>query len=75
MERSHMNVTQLFSPEQVVNRYVELRRPSETIVSTRRAIVDIRSTLPLCSLTDRELADLVAASAIEQGCVVAFDNE
>ena len=70
-----MNVIQLLSPEQAIDSYIQSRGSTASIISTGRAILNIRSAIPRCALTDRELADLIAASAIEQGRGVAFDDD
>jgi hypothetical protein len=57
----------------VVDQYVESRRNAEWPISTSYALLAIRTVLPRCDLSDRELANLVAASAIKRGRNVAFD--
>lgn len=57
----------------VIDHYVDTRRGYDRPISTSQAVVAIRSALPGCLLTDRELSDLVAASAIRRGRNVAFD--
>lgn len=57
----------------VVDQYVESRRNPEWPISTGYALRAIRTVLPDCGLSDRQLAELVAASAIRRGRNVAFD--
>lgn len=59
--------------EDVVDHYVERRSTPTGQVSTRHAVTAIRMIVPGCSLSDKELADMVAASAVSRGCAVAFD--
>lgn len=58
---------------QLVQHYVDTRRAIEP-VSTRHALVALRTILPNCTLTDRELADLVAAAAIRRRLNISFDG-
>lgn len=57
----------------VVEQYVRSRRPANPAVSTELAVRAIRTAIPNCELSNRELSDLVAASAIRNGRSVAFD--
>jgi len=57
----------------VVDQYVESRRNPEWPISTGYALRAIRTVLPGCELSDRQLAELVAATAIRKGRNVAFD--
>lgn len=57
----------------VVDQYVESRRDPEWPISTGYALRAIRTVLPHCDLSDRQLAEMVAASAIRRGRNVAFD--
>jgi hypothetical protein len=57
----------------IVDHYIEARRGSAVPISTGRAIRAIRTVLPRCEMTDRQLADMIAASAIRSGRNVAFD--
>lgn len=59
--------------DQVVDHYVDITSRSRRMISTTQAIRAIRAALPNCRLSDRELADLVAAAAIRKGSDVAFD--
>jgi hypothetical protein len=58
----------------VVDQYVESRRDPEWPISTGYALRAIRTVLPNCALSDRQLAEMVAASAIRRGRNVAFDG-
>lgn len=58
----------------VVDQYVESRRNPEWPISTGSALVAIRTVLPNCGLSDQQLAEMVAASAIRRGRNVAFDR-
>ncbi|MGO4838000.1 hypothetical protein AB4144_37720 [Rhizobiaceae sp. 2RAB30] len=57
----------------VVEQYVESRKNPALPISTSYALLAIRTVLPRCELSDRELADMVAASAIRKRRIVAFD--
>lgn len=59
------------SIDQVVKHYVESR--SSSVVYTRTAIRAIRTLTPACPLDDRELTELLARHAIEQGYAVTFE--
>jgi hypothetical protein len=60
----------------VVRQYVMSRRSMDNPISTAHAVRAIRTALPNCSLTDRELVNQVAATAIEIGYNnIAFDAE
>jgi hypothetical protein len=58
---------------QVVDQYVESRKKSDWPISTTHALRAIRTALPRCELSDRQLVDMVAFSAISRGRNVAFD--
>ena len=57
----------------IIDHYVETRGASAVPISTSRATRAIRTVLPQCEMTDRQLADMIAASAIRSGRNVAFD--
>jgi hypothetical protein len=57
----------------VIDQYVASRRNPEWPISTGYALRAIRTVLPNCDLSDRQLAEMVAASAISRGRNVAFD--
>ena len=60
--------------EQIVVEYVETRGASSIPIYTSHALRALRTVMPGCGLTDRELTDLVAAAAIRSGRDVAFDG-
>lgn len=60
------------SIEKVIEQYVHSCKEHRPI-STTYTLRAIRSVLPRCGLSDRQLADMVAAFAIRQGRNVAFD--
>jgi hypothetical protein len=62
------------STEDAVEAYVSSRRNSQ-LLSTERAIRAIRTLMPRCSATDRELADMLAVQAVSQGLCVSFDGD
>jgi hypothetical protein len=62
------------STQDAVEAYVRSRRNSP-ILSTERAIRAIRTLMPKCTATDRELADMLAASAVSRGLCVSFDGD
>jgi hypothetical protein len=43
------------------------------IVSTAQATAAVRAALPNCPIADRELIDMIAATALENGLSVSFD--
>lgn len=57
---------------EAVKEYV-LARSATGVVSTRSAIGALRRSCPACQQSDAELAELVAAIAIFNGRMVAFD--
>lgn len=61
------------SAHEAAEAYVLSRRKSP-VLSTRQAIRAIRTWLPKCQSTDRELADMVASAAIQRGLSVSFDG-
>lgn len=60
------------SPAAVARDYVGSRQRTRPI-SISQAVHAIRTVLPECPLTDRELSDLAAGAAIESGFTVHFD--
>jgi hypothetical protein len=50
-------------------------RRNSQILSTERAIRAIRTLMPKCAATDRELADMLAALAVSRGLCVSFDGD
>jgi hypothetical protein len=61
------------SAQDAAEAYVLSRRKSP-VLSTATAIRAIRTLLPKCQSTDRELADMVASAAIQRGLSVSFDG-
>jgi hypothetical protein len=61
------------STQDAAEAYVRSRRNSQ-ILSTERAIRAIRTLMPKCTATDRELADMLAALAVARGLCVSFDG-
>ena len=45
----------------VVEQYVDSRKSTDSLISTRQALRALRAAMPACDLTDRELADMVAS--------------
>ncbi|WP_214472358.1 hypothetical protein [Mesorhizobium sp. dw_380] len=58
--------------EKAAEAYV-LSRGKARFLSTAQAIRAIRTLMPACKATDRELEELVAAASIVHGVPVAFD--
>jgi hypothetical protein len=56
-----------------VHEYVHSQEKTGRPISTREAVQALRSVLAKCYLSDRRLADLVAASAVIHGRDVNFD--
>ena len=56
-----------------VDQYVQSQKLTDRPISTREAVQALRSVLAKCYLSDRRLADLVAASAVNHGRDVNFD--
>ncbi|SDH20086.1 hypothetical protein SAMN04487974_1305 [Pelagibacterium luteolum] len=69
-----MTIIQARAVKDIIESYVERQNSPRSQVSTRHAITAIRTIVPKCTLSDRELADLVATSAIRKGCIVSFDE-
>jgi len=59
---------------QAIVRYL-LDHVESPSVSMAEAIRTVRERFPLCELTDWELGDYIARSAIDAGFVVEFDAE
>lgn len=62
-----------FSIEELADQYARSRKDRFRPVSMAAALRAIRILVPDCPWTDRELADLVAAKAIQYGHAVEFD--
>lgn len=62
------------SVEAVAAQYVEARGKNGRPVSTAEAVRAIRMALANCPLSNRELGDVVARTAIERGLNVNFDG-
>ncbi|MBZ9702766.1 MULTISPECIES: hypothetical protein [unclassified Mesorhizobium] len=56
-----------------IDHYINSRRNLEWPISTAQAVSAIRYELPECTLSDKELADIVASSAIQKHRNIAFD--
>ncbi|TGS62030.1 hypothetical protein EN844_27060 [Mesorhizobium sp. M3A.F.Ca.ET.201.01.1.1] len=54
--------------------YVETRKSHDWPISTGQAVTAIRCVLPQCTLSDRQIADLVASAAIARHRNLAFDH-
>jgi hypothetical protein len=54
--------------------YISTRQKKRSPVSTADAVRALRAVLRDCTLTDRELADMIARSAIRHGLYVNFDT-
>jgi hypothetical protein len=61
------------SLESVIEAYVHSRSKSQGSLSTSRAIRAVRTLLPALALSDRELENLIAKSALRWRMPVAFD--
>ena len=59
--------------EWVVEQHILSRRGSR-MVSTRDAIRALRTVMPKCALSGRELTDLIAICAVRRGLDVNFDG-
>ena len=59
---------------QVVDQYIDSRGSFDWPISTLHALREIRIVLPRCAYTDRQLVDLVAASAVRKGRNISFDS-
>ena len=58
---------------QIITHYVDTRRTISHPLSVAGAIKAIRMVAPHCHLYDRELADLVAMTAVARGFTIDFD--
>ncbi|UCI06310.1 hypothetical protein [Mesorhizobium sp. B1-1-8] len=61
------------SLSRVIDQYVESRKSPDWPISTAQAVTTIRYVLPQCTLSDRQIADLVASAAIARRRNLAFD--
>lgn len=59
---------------QVVQQYIDSRKSRNGPISTGPALVALRAAMPDCTLSDRELVDMIAESAILRGRSIAFDS-
>lgn len=59
---------------QVVDEYIDSRGHLDWPISTLHALRAIKTVLPKCAYSDRELVDLVAASAVRKGRNISFDS-
>lgn len=57
----------------LVEHYMDCRRLNPSPVSLAAASKAITTVMPDCPLAGRELANLIAASAIRHGHIVSFD--
>lgn len=58
---------------QVAEQYVDSRKTTDSPISMRHALLALRTVMPDCDLSDRELIDLVAELAAARGRSVRFD--
>ena len=58
---------------ELVDHYMESRSTHASAVSLAAASRAIITEMPDCPLPDRELADLIALSAVKHGHAVSFD--
>lgn len=58
-----------------IDQYVESRRRPDWPISTAQAVTAIRCVMPRCTLSDRQIADMVAAAAVARHRNLAFDLE
>ena len=72
MAREHVQFDR--SPSNVAKAYIHSRRHDMKPISAARATLAIRTLLVDCSLSDRELLDLVARFATDRGLSVFNDN-
>jgi hypothetical protein len=56
-----------------VDDYVRSQKPAGRPISTREAVQVLRAARIKCYISDRELAEMVAATAISHGRDVIFD--
>lgn len=61
--------------ESLASQYARSLRQRTRPVSMSAAIRAIRTVAPDLSLTDRELADIIAACAVQYGHAIDFDGE
>lgn len=58
----------------VVDSYVRATERKRRVLSTRRALHDVRQVLPGCRLSDREIVAMVERAALTRRCrMVIFD--
>jgi hypothetical protein len=58
---------------ELVEHYMDCRTSKVSAVSVAVASKAVKTVMPDCPLRDRELADLIATSAIRHGYAVSFD--
>ncbi|WP_296744223.1 hypothetical protein [Mesorhizobium sp.] len=57
----------------IIDHYVESRKSPDWPISTAQAVTAIRCVLPQCTLSDRQLEDMIASAAIARHRNLAFD--
>lgn len=68
-----MTVTSEQSVRQIAEQYVDSRKSMASPISMRHALLALRTAMPDCGLSDRELIDLVAELAVVRGRSIRFD--
>ncbi len=58
---------------QIAEQYVDSRKTTASPISLRHALLALKTVMPDCELSDRELIDLVAELAVARGRSVRFD--
>ena len=68
-----MATTSEQSSREIVKQYLDNRKSTASPISMRHALLALRTAMPDCGLSDRELMDLVAELAADRGRSVRFD--
>jgi hypothetical protein len=59
--------------ENLVEQYVDIRRRRDSVISVALAVKAVKQIVPECSVSDSDLANMIADRAIDYGLAVYFD--
>ncbi|RWP52354.1 MULTISPECIES: hypothetical protein [unclassified Mesorhizobium] len=59
--------------ENLIEQYVNIRRRRHSFISTGLAVKALKQVVPACSISDSDLANMIADRAIDYNLPVRFD--
>ncbi|MEI8700833.1 MAG: hypothetical protein E5Y88_14910 [Mesorhizobium sp.] len=59
--------------ENLIEQYVNIRRRRHSFISTGLAVKALKQIVPACSISDSDLANMIADRAIDYNLPVRFD--